>query len=119
MQSQLGRMMGSILGVLGLIFLAGGAWIWLNVEGYMGLRGWLQYYEYSGYSVPLLIVGISFLVIGIAFRRYETQEVMKTQVLPKPESGASVSPKRFCTNCGTQIPANAKYCPSCGQKIQL
>lgn len=26
-------------------------------------------------------------------------------------------PNKFCTYCGAQIDSNAKYCPSCGQKI--
>jgi hypothetical protein len=113
-------MLGSVGVVLGLIFLAGGAWIWLNVEGYMGLRGWLQYYEYSGYSMPLLIVGVFLFVVGFAFfSRAGTHEEKKLEVIPKPppELVALPSPtKRFCTNCGTELSPNAKYCPSCGQK---
>jgi hypothetical protein len=32
------KMINTVSVALGLIFLIGGAWIWLNVEGYMGLR---------------------------------------------------------------------------------
>ena len=61
------KMMGLIGVILGFIFLIGGAWIWLNVEGYMGWMASSDYWKYRGYSIPLLIGGFSLLVIGFAF----------------------------------------------------
>jgi len=29
----------------------------------------------------------------------------------------TIETKRFCVYCGTQLNANAKFCPSCGQKV--
>ena len=26
---------------------------------------------------------------------------------------------KFCTNCGTQVPDTSKFCPGCGQKIEI
>ncbi len=115
MNSEDWRMVGSIGAILGFIFLGGGAWIWLNVEGYNGWRGIGDYYEYRGYSAPLIIAGVSFLVIGIAFQgRSQTLNTTKTRSPPNFDSPNEA--RRFCINCGTEIPINAKYCPSCGQK---
>jgi|GEM_PF-2749774 len=25
---------------------------------------------------------------------------------------------KYCTNCGTLLPANSKFCPECGTKVQ-
>jgi hypothetical protein len=57
------KMIGDICLALGIIFLIGGAWIWGNVT-YGSWREQLQYEQYGGYSIPLLIAGVSLLVIG-------------------------------------------------------
>ena len=31
----------------------------------------------------------------------------------------AIETKRFCVYCGTQLNVNAKFCPSCGQKIEI
>jgi len=52
---------------LGFLFLAIGGWIWLNVEGFMGWTAIWQYFEYRGYTLPLIIGGVVLLVVGLAF----------------------------------------------------
>ena len=34
-----------------------------------------------------------------------------------PECGTKVATKAFCTNCGAEVGANAKFCSECGTKI--
>lgn len=62
MRSEDWKIMGNIGIVLGLIFLACGAWIWLNVN--FGWSALVQYYKYRGYSFPLFIIGIVLLFLG-------------------------------------------------------
>jgi uncharacterized membrane protein YvbJ len=31
--------------------------------------------------------------------------------------GQKVNTSAFCTNCGEQLPANAKFCLNCGNKV--
>jgi len=73
------KMVSNIGLILGIIFLIGGAWIWLNVEGYLGLSGELEYWKYRGYSIPLLIAGVSLFVIGYACKLREEERIP-----PKP-----------------------------------
>ena len=34
-----------------------------------------------------------------------------------PECGKAMPTKKFCSNCGAEIGANAKFCPECGEKL--
>jgi len=38
--------------------------------------------------------------------------------VPSSAAPASASPHRFCTHCGKPLPPGAKFCPSCGQKVE-
>lgn len=39
------------------------------------------------------------------------------QSAPSAASSTSVAATKFCTNCGSQIPAETKFCPNCGTKF--
>jgi len=75
------KMMGYIGLVLGILFLIGGGWIWLNVQGYLGWGGEYEYYAYRYYPMPLLIAGVILFVVGYAFvwRGVEEEKSQKSQ----------------------------------------
>ncbi len=39
------------------------------------------------------------------------------QMLNQSVAGAN-APSKFCTNCGNQLPGDAKFCPHCGKKVK-
>lgn len=48
--------------------------------------------------------------------------IKKLEITPEDEMeinkvGGEVETKRFCQYCGAQLDSNAKFCPSCGQKV--
>ncbi len=122
MRSEDWKMMGYIGMVLGLIFLAGGAWIWLNVNYYFGTRGWIEYYDYRGYSFPLLISGIVLLVLGYVTNQRAEEEKKRERENRKEEKGKRAREEfkkknfKFCTHCGEEIPKESEFCPKCGKK---
>jgi len=110
--SRFGLILGSIL-LLGGLF----AYFYFEVHG----PSWFRYavYPYQGSAGPLLISGVVLIVVGYVARQ-RAHEEMRLEALPTPPQPVPPSSvaKRFCINCGTEIPAGARYCPSCGQKSQ-
>ena len=103
---------GSLLKTLGFIFSIGGGWIWLNAQNYLGLSGYLQYHTYSNYSIPLLIVGVTFLVIGLILDTLSQNKLKASSQLVK----ISISRPKYCINCGADIPDKSLFCPNCGER---
>jgi len=51
------------------------------------------------------------------------EEVAAAEVVPPvrasvPASAAETAPGMHCTNCGAELQPGAKFCPSCGQKVE-
>lgn len=106
------NMIGYLGIALSLLFFTVGGWIWLNVEGYMGWGGWLKYFEYRTYPMPLFIIGVIFLIIGSAFVWRATEE-RKFET----EKSASYSLMK-CPKCGTKYPKTYIYCPKCKAQLE-
>lgn len=73
---------GIYIGIaLGMVLLIIGCWIWLNVAGYMGYRGWLEYHEFRGHVMSLLILGLFFLIASfVLVWRAAEERKHKTEV---------------------------------------
>ena len=37
---------------------------------------------------------------------------------PEPQAAPAPAAKRFCTNCGSEIPDNSAFCTNCGTKVE-
>ena len=46
-----------------------------------------------------------------------TSEPVNAMPSANPEPAPATAAKRFCTNCGTEIPDNSAFCTNCGTKI--
>jgi zinc-ribbon domain len=42
---------------------------------------------------------------------------VQQQSVPPAAAAPAVAAKKFCTNCGTEIPGETKFCPNCGTKV--
>jgi hypothetical protein len=59
---------------------------------------------------PLILVGIILFLLGLVLP-YEGGHVAVPPETPRN--------KRFCTNCGREIPWDANICPYCGKDFRL
>jgi len=68
-------------------------------------------------GVPLIIVGFVFWIIGgIKLRQAAMQELKRSIRDGIVEGAREVKGEEVtCPACGTKMPANAKFCPSCGR----
>jgi hypothetical protein len=73
------KMVGTVLIILGLIFLAGGTFIWYHLLGYEGRLGMALFNQYRDYILPIFLAGTSFLAIGIALHSKTKQATALTQ----------------------------------------
>jgi hypothetical protein len=67
-QSSTLKILGTVLIILGLIFLAGGTFFWYHILGYEGRLYMSMFNEYRGYVLPIFLAGTASLAIGIALR---------------------------------------------------
>jgi len=73
--------------------------------------------KFSAYVVGLVSLVIGPLLLLIAFRIYwgfnhSDTEAARVEV----NTAAVISRRRFCPECGTELPPSSKFCPSCGTK---
>ena len=61
---------------------------------------------------PLILVGIILFLLGIILPSESRQVVINPQ---PPEATQN---KRYCTNCGRDIPFDANVCPYCGKDFR-
>jgi hypothetical protein len=59
-------------------------------------------------SWPLIVVGIILFLMGLVFPEERG-----------PAGVPSSQQRRFCTNCGREIPLDANICPYCGKNFQM
>jgi hypothetical protein len=109
------KALGSFGLILGALLILGGLFAYFYTE----TRWIFQVAPYRDMAAPLMIAGIFLLVLGYTGNQRAREEV-KPERPPTPPSPVSPpdTQKRFCENCGTELSGIAKYCPSCGQKIQ-
>jgi hypothetical protein len=58
---------------------------------------------------PLMLIGFILLIIGLVIPEEEKKTV--ETIIKEPEK------KRYCPNCGRDIPFDANICPYCGKKF--
>jgi len=109
------KLIGSFGTILGVLLLIGGLFAYFYEE-----QRWIFVVApYRDMAAPLVIAGIVLLVVGYVSNARAREEKLRETLTkpPQPPVPSSVT-KRFCTNCGTELAANTKYCPSCGQKTE-
>jgi hypothetical protein len=112
------RIINTISITLGIIFLIGGGSLYYYAEGYGGFSGMLQAYEYRAYIAPLIIAGITLLVLAYASNQKITElKTIKDKQIPLKETTSDQEVK-YCMDCGTKTPQSAKFCPKCGKNLQ-
>jgi hypothetical protein len=62
---------------------------------------------------PLILVGIILFLLGFVLPHEGRQVVIPP---PPPEAPRN---KRYCTNCGREIPFDANVCPYCGKDFRV
>ena len=81
----------------------------------------------SGTATPMMKQGIQGLGSGMANQGNLGGINLTDPTKPNVNTGflgvanaseAKNTKKRFCTNCGEELPDGAKFCPSCGNKIE-
>ena len=105
------KMIRTITIVIGIITFVIGSYIWINFEGYMGLSAEFTARRYNEYIVPLVVVGISFLVIGLASHQRITTDSKQLH----ESASAPIQLGKYCKACGKNISLDAKFCSNCGQ----
>ena len=69
---------------------------------------------YRSYASPLLIVGVSLLVVGVvSFSKAKEERKHEAEVA----KSTSVALKK-CPICGTRFSLEYEYCPSCGVNLE-
>jgi len=61
---------------------------------------------------PLILIGIFLFLLGFVL----PHEGRQGPVPPPPEGPRD---KRYCTNCGREIPLDANVCPYCGKDFRV
>jgi hypothetical protein len=61
---------------------------------------------------PLILIGLILLLLGAVLPPEERQ----VTIPPPPEGPRN---KRYCTNCGREIPLDANVCPYCGKDFRM
>ena len=61
---------------------------------------------------PLILIGLILLLLGVVL----PPEGKQVAIPPPPEGPQN---KRYCTNCGREIPLDANVCPYCGKDFRM
>jgi len=61
---------------------------------------------------PLILFGLILLLLGAVL----PPEGRQVAIPPPPEAPRN---KRYCTNCGREIPFDANVCPYCGKDFRV
>lgn len=118
---------GSILAILGVIFIAGGAVLGSASCSNSNLgsvfTGLPTCSELVTEFFSAVIVGLIFLLVGGIVLLKGRQKVTLTTAPPTMSSGTSsqntgLAKKRFCSNCGSPLAQGSTFCNSCGAKAQ-
>ncbi len=73
-----------------------------------------EYITTSYWSIVIGLLGLLFIAIAVFFTKTFCEN---NDLLPKPEYTAYPGVNR-CPFCGKSAPADAVYCPYCGEKIE-
>jgi ribosomal protein L40E len=86
---------------------------------HIGIGKWVQ--NLAVMAAETLFLSWLFLAIDVPEMLW-TQHVENvianeiTQIVEASPAASTTQAKKYCTSCGGEIPANAFYCPKCGQK---
>jgi RNA polymerase subunit RPABC4/transcription elongation factor Spt4 len=110
---------GAIIAVIGLYFLATGVYAFRFYEGRI-----VSLISDLGYvGIALMIIGIVIIVVSLLIK---SNGVSTTPYMTCPYCGYEVKPdylrcpncgaplKKKCANCGNLVDAQAQFCPFCG-----
>lgn len=96
---------GIVLLVIGL-----GASFYYESKSVFGIE-YQRIYPYQNIGIALLAIGALLIALGALSRGKSI-----TQELEQIES--QISRGRFCSKCGKLVPAESKYCLSCGTELE-
>jgi len=68
-------------------------------------------------GLPLIVLGLVFQIVGGVKLRQAAMEELKRSIRDGIVEGAreAKGEEVTCPACGTKMPTNAKFCPSCGR----
>ena len=77
-----------------------------------------QQVNYGFYSfLGLLVVGVLFAIVGLAKKRQGGNEAtLVSEAAPDTPETHELIDKKYCVECGKQLPRSAKHCSECGSQ---
>ena len=102
----------------GVVFILLGLIIWLWVRGHsphMDFGEMLSNMDNWMLKEPFYSVVIIFAALLVLTGAVELYRGLRSE--QKADSGADNNAHIFCSECGTQCPANTAFCNKCGNKI--
>ena len=81
-----------------------------------------QGYPYQLVGIPLVFVGIAFVLIGGYRWKMRPRKMMlksNSEAVKEEtkDSSEKIQPEYFCRNCGFENPKDAVFCNKCGKRI--
>lgn len=79
----------------------------------------IQLYSQFSYGSGLSFIGVVIAIIGrtLVIKEKKEKVVLEEPIIDATYNGVIETEieKKFCPNCGTELPANANFCSNCGE----